>query len=97
VTTTISVHSMRDGSRARDLAILDLLQLQELGLAPGAIRTERLKRLWSVSQSQVSRRMAAIHQLGRYWVEARWGEYRLHTSRPITAKERWETLQQQFR
>ena len=85
---TISIHLLRDGSHARDLAILDLLQLVELGLAPGAIKTARLQRLWNVSQSQVSRRMTAIHQLDMYWIEAGWGQYVLHNNRPITAAER---------
>jgi hypothetical protein len=93
---TISIHSLRDGSMPRDRAILDLLQLQELGLVPGTIRTRQLQQLWNVTQPQVSRRMTAIHQLGRYWVERGWGQYELCAARPITAAERWEAARRQL-
>lgn len=76
----IAVHSLRDGTRTRDIAILDLLQLQELGHVPGCAHVGMLMNLWSVSQPQVSRRMAAIRELGLCGVEAsHHGSYRLLT------------------
>lgn len=47
-----------------DRAIVDLLELQELGMAPGILATAQLRELWSCSQSQVSRRLHAIDRLG---------------------------------
>ncbi len=51
------------GDIRRDRAILDLLHLQELGNVPGLVATKQLQLLWGCSQSQVSRRLAAIDQL----------------------------------
>ena len=90
------IHPLRNGTAARDLAILDLLQLEELGLAPGCVTVQRLRRLWGISQPQVSRRMAAVHELGVYWVQPGGGQYQLLTSRPITAAERWEAVRRQL-
>lgn len=74
---TVNINAYRNNKRARDLAILDLMHLQQLGLAPGSAPVRLLQELWGLSQSQVSRRMAAIADLGVYRVEAAWGRYRL--------------------
>lgn len=100
---TINITAYRDNTRARDLAILDLLQLQQLGLAPGAAPVQLLRELWSLSQSQVSRRMAAVADLGVYQVRNDWGRYlinELRKERKIrrvdhrAMRERWEATQQ---
>lgn len=77
MTPTLNIHALRTGARARDLALLDLLHLQQLGLAPGAAPVRLLRQLWGLSQSQVSRRMAAVADLGVYRIEANWGRYLL--------------------
>ena len=51
---------------AADRAILDLLELQELGMAPGILTTAQLRTLWRCSQSMVSRRLHAIDRLGTW-------------------------------
>ena len=99
---TLNIHTHRNGRRARDLAILDLLHLQQLGLAPGVASVALLKALWGCSQSQVSRRMSAIDGLGMYQVRSGWGRYTLIQPRPekpaqTTSRERWETVRQQLR
>ena len=60
--------NLRDGSMITDRAICDLLELQERGLVPGQFTTQQLRQLWRCSQSQVSRRMAAIDRLGPWRV-----------------------------
>lgn len=88
-------HSFRDGSLIRDRAILDLLQLQELGLVPGSIRAQRLQVLWGVTQPQVSRRMAEVDRLGLVAVRSGGRRYRLFTADDIRA-QRWETVRRRL-
>ena len=44
----------------------------------------------------VSRRMMAIHQLGRYWVATGWGRYKVFSADERRA-QRWELLRRQLR
>lgn len=92
---TTSIHTLRDGTAGRDRAILDLLHLEELGLLPGSVTVQELRELWGCSQPMVSRRMAAIHQLGRYWVSAGWGRYKVFSTHERRA-QRWELLRQRL-
>lgn len=66
------IHNLRT-THARhisvDRAIVDLLELQELDLAPGMLTTSGLQELWGCSQSQVSRRLAAIDRLTHWSVQ----------------------------
>ena len=65
--SSISVSHLRSrtgNDRRHDRAILDFLQLFELGLCPGYVSTETLAELWGEEQCQVSRRMCAIRTLG---------------------------------
>lgn len=99
---TINIHAHRNGEPGRDKAILDLLHLEQLGIAPGVASVALLKALWGCSQSQVSRRMSAIDGLGMYQVRSGWGRYTLIQPRPekpaqTTSRERWETVRQQLR
>lgn len=73
----VNVHAHRDGRPSRDRAILDLIHLQQLGLAPGKVPTQLLRELWRVTQPNVCRRMQAIKDLGLYRQETYWGGYRL--------------------
>ena len=102
----INIHDHRNGTRGRDLAILDLLHLQQLGLAPGAAPVRLLQKIWGVSQAQVSRRMAAVANLGYYRVESNYGRYLLveptrhREARRLdqrTRAERWEAVRKQLR
>lgn len=100
---TINIHALRDGTVNTDRAILDLLDLEQLGVAPGVASVALLKVLWGCSQSQVSRRMSAIDGLGLYQVRSGWGRYTLIQPRPCkpkdgpTSRERWEVVRQQLR
>lgn len=87
---------LRDGTAIRDRAILDLLQLQALGHVPGSVSTAELRLLWRTDQSQISRRMTAIHQLGVYWVKSGWGRYKLLDGHQLRAA-RWEAKRQQLK
>lgn len=92
-----------------DQAILDLLQLQSLGMAPGRASVRRLCELWDCHQSTVSRRMAAVAQLGVCTVQNRWGSYTVSDERPQVARVkrvrpesslaaiRWECLRERWR
>lgn len=105
----MNVHRLRKAGCA-DQAIVDLLQLQHLGLAPGLLQTRALRELWDCSQSMVSRRMAAIHSLGVVDVRSRWGGYTVcdqisprepsPPSRvehdPSAAAKRWEAMRQRW-
>lgn len=92
----IDVNKLRNGTASRDRAILDLLQLQALGHVPGSVSVAQLRLMWSASQPQVSRRMAAVHQLGVYWVKSGWGRYRLLAGHEVRAA-RWEAKRQQLK
>lgn len=100
--TPVSIHALRDGEPGRDKAILDLLHLEQLGLAPGVASVALLKALWGCGQSQVSRRMTAIDGLGLYCVRSGWGRYTLIQPRPYkpqdgpSSRERWEAVRQQL-
>ena len=54
-----------------DRAIVDLLELQELDMAPGLLTTRVLEKLWGCGQSQVSRRLSAINRL-THWSVLNW-------------------------
>lgn len=88
--------ALRNGTAARDRAILDLLQLQALGRVPGSISTAELRLLWHTSQSQISRRMTAVHQLGAYVVRSGWGRYTFLSGHELRAA-RWEARRQQLK
>ena len=95
---TINIHRLRNGEPGRDKAILDLLQLHQLGMAPGRASVCTLMQLWGVSQLQVSRWMNAIRKLGLLWVEAGGGTYRLidrHEER--CSRDRWEAMRERLR
>ena len=92
---SLTIHAHRDGSQSRDRAILDLLHLEELGLAPSSVTVQQLRKLWGCSQPMVSRRMTAIHQLGRYWVSAGWGRYKVFSTHERRA-QRWEAARRQL-
>ena len=94
----ISIHDLRNGDPGRDRAILDLLHLHQIGLAPGHPHVRTLMLLWGISQPQVSRRMTAIRELGVLWVEAGHGQYRLierHEER--CSRDRWEAIREAIR
>lgn len=89
---------------ATDRAIVDLLELQELDMAPGILTSSDLRELWGISQPQVSRRLAAIDRLGAWHVQpqlGRLGSYWLAPRlKPMpvlpepgpSPRERWEAL-----
>jgi len=101
----LNIHALRDGSVNSDRAILDLLELEQLGVAPGVAPVALLKALWNVSQPQVCRRLAAIGELGIYRVRAGHGRYMLIQPRPepkakpepqLSPRERWEAARRQL-
>lgn len=106
--TALSITTLRRQGGS-DQAILGLLQLQSLGMAPGRASVRRLCELWGCHQSTVSRRMAAVAQLGVCTVQNRWGSYTLSDERPVTrrpqrlrphgavAAQRWENLRRRWR
>lgn len=102
--TLANIHALRDGSVNTDRAILDLLELEQLGLAPGVASVALLKALWNVSQPQVCRRLAAIDGLGLYRVRSGHGRYTLIQSRPYkpqpqpqpSPRERYEAARRQL-
>jgi hypothetical protein len=84
----------------RDTAILDLLELIEMDLVPGILSTATLARLLQISRSQVSRRLAAIHDLPGWRVQQERGRGALAWIGPTlmpTARERWEQLREVMR
>jgi len=101
-----TIHALRANGH-RDTAILDLLHLQELHELPVRMRVRYLQDLWQCSQSQVSRRMAAVGELDCCRVENCWGRYRLSIEAPLpeperisrlqASRQRWAALQQQWR
>lgn len=94
---------------ANDHAIVDLLQLVELGMVPGRVSVDRLRELWGCSQSQVSRRMNAIADLGLCRVRSGWGSCLVTEEAPLPkralpprpetqlARLRWENLRRRWR
>lgn len=100
----ITINALRDGSVTTDRALLDLLELEQLGVVPGVVPVALLKALWKLSQSQVSRRINAIAELGIYRVRAGHGRYTLIQPRPtrparppqLSPKERWEAARRQL-
>ena len=97
---TTNIHALRDGTINTDRAILDLLHLEQLGLAPGVASVALLKVLWGCSQPMVSRRMTAIDGFGLYRVRSGWGRYTLiqprHEKPQATSRERWEAVRRQL-
>jgi hypothetical protein len=107
-----SVHTLRINhcrNIAADRAIVDLLELQELDLAPGILTTTQLRELWEISQSRVSRRLTAIDHLGPWRLQPQMGREggywlapRLKPAPPIpepgpSPRERWEALRHAWR
>jgi len=90
------------GDIRRDRAILDLLQLQELSNMPGLVITRELQLLWGCSQSQVSRRLAAIDRLPGWRAVTRYrGAWvgpveTLAKGGPPSPHERWEAIRQRL-
>lgn len=95
MTVNIYPHILRDGSASRDRAILDLLQLRDMGYAPGSVSVAQLRLMCGASQPHVSRRMSAINRLGIYVVRSGWGRYRLHHPDEIRA-QRWESIKRRL-
>lgn len=91
MTTRPTIHGLRS-TGGKDAAILDLLHLLELHELPVRLRVAYLKDLWRCSQSQVSRRMNAISELG-FCVESEWGRYRLSMEAALLRQERMSQLQ----
>ena len=106
------IHDLRTTHARRitvDRAIVDLLELQELDLAPGLVTTSGLRELWGCSQSQVSRRLSAIDRLtpwsvqcwqgGRqgFWLAPRLGPAPVLPEPGPSPRERWEALRLQWR
>ena len=106
----VDVHRLRKAG-ASDQAILDLLRLIRLGLAPSRrLNTTVLRDLWSCSQPQVSRRMKAIASLGVCIVRSSWHGYYITDERPAkqplrllppktdpaVAASRWEDIRRRF-
>ncbi len=105
--TVLDLHRLRNGHHSRDVAIVDLLHLRQLDLAPGRIPVALLRNLWGISQPQVSRRMAAIGALGVFEVYTdNRGGYVIRRPRPQPqrnrladshlTKERWDAARQQL-
>lgn len=104
----IDITKLRNG-RANDHAIVDLLQLIALDMVPGSPNVRELRELWCCSQSQVSRRMNAIGDLGVCRVTSGWGFYRVTDEPPLPkparqarpdpegAARRWENLRRRWR
>ena len=100
-----TIHDLRS-TGGKDAAILDLLHLLELHEPPVRLRVDYLQELWRCSQPQVSRRMAAINELGCCCVLNVWGRYRLSMEAPLpkperisrlqASRQRWAALQQQW-
>jgi hypothetical protein len=105
----VRVHAIRQQGQHHDRALVDLLHLKELGYVPGAVKTAALMQLWSCSQPNVSRRMAAINDLGVVTVVSSWGRYHVIDERPAVTRprpkrvpseqlaERWEAVRQKLR
>jgi len=71
--------------QASDQTLLDYLQLVIMAPDAGLIRTSELRLRWRCSQSQVSRRMAAVAAAGLADITASWGGYRVHGLREVVA------------
>ena len=52
-----------------DRALLDLIELLDLGLAPGLLQAPQLGELWGITQPQVSRRLAALHRFTPWQIQ----------------------------
>ena len=105
---TISITALRRNHG--DQAIVDLLQLQQLGLVPGVVSRGELEALWGVTQPNVCRRMQAVHALGICTIRTthRAGyticdqppapvKAKPRPMDPTTARMRWEAARQQWR
>ena len=67
-----------------DRALLDYLELAILCPEPGSVTVRQLRERWACSQSQVSRRLAAVQRAGLADITPGWGAYEVHAVR------RWE-------
>ena len=64
--------------QASDPALLDYLTLVHLRAKPGTLATRELRNRWACSQSQVSRRLAAVQRTGLADITPGWGAYCVH-------------------
>lgn len=97
----LNIHAIRDGNVNTDRALLDLLELEQLGVVPGVVPVALLKVLWKLSQPQVCRRVNAIGELGIYEVRPGHGRYTFIQPRPkvvqlLSAADRWEAVRRQL-
>lgn len=90
--THVDIHSHRDGTITTDRAILDLLQLEQLGLAPGSAPVPLLEQIWNITQPQVSRRIAAVADLGIYRVKTNNRGRYLLLANDYYGPQRWVTV-----
>jgi hypothetical protein len=60
-----------------DQTLLDYLTLVALAPTPGIIPVATLRERWGCSQSQVSRRMAAVARTGLASITPGWGAYQI--------------------
>lgn len=61
-----------------DLTLLDYITLAHLTPDPGTVSVHDLCNRWGCSQSQVSRRMAALQLAGLADITPGWGAYQVH-------------------
>ena len=61
-----------------DKTLLDYLTLVTLAPTPGSLPVATLRERWGCSQSQVSRRLAAVARTGLVDITAGWGAYQVH-------------------
>ncbi len=61
-----------------DQALLDYLTLVTLAPTPGTVPVATLRERWHCSQSQVSRRLAAVARTGLVDITRGWGGYQVH-------------------
>jgi hypothetical protein len=93
-------------SLARDRAIVDLLEMIQLDMAPGIVTVAGLMTLWDCCLPQANRRLRAIHALPGWRVQREAGPYAciwigpcLQTAppRPLSTRERWERVREALR
>ena len=60
-----------------DGALLDWADLAQLVEPPASITVRQLQEHWHCSQSQVSRRLTALHRAGLADITPGWGRYRI--------------------
>ena len=68
-----------------DQVLLDYLTLVHLRANPGIVAVRDLRERWSCSQSQVSRRLAALQLAGLADITPGWGAYQVHAVKQLEA------------